>query len=547
MRLISSLAVACILCFASCSSRYVRSVLDDIESYIMERPDSALVVLESMDLDMLTTERDRAHHALLHAMALDKNYIDVVDDSLAKTALTYFSKKGPEKYKARALYYLGLSYYYAGDYEKAITGFTEAEIVAEKSDSLYWGFVKAMQASAYSKTHNDSEVLECLLKAYDIYNGLSATYYIDVAKLELARAYFNDKNYKKADSLLSLLTTDRYVNTKVLNTALVYKACMSATQPEPDYRQAIELYDKVLKEYDPSYMTYTDYWAYAFSLLKTGCKKDAEGLISQLSQIDTSATSYYWQYLIEKHSGRLPEALMFLEKSVTNNNEEVVDALKQSLALSQKKYYESKFRESALTNRVRNQLYCITLVLIVIVVLSVMYFVQKYISQQRTEKEKLVEYLEEVRRQLSQYENEDYPTLKKKFISVYKSRFETLGILCEQYLQNKNRDDIEGLMYQKAMLLINDIRNDNVRRVRFESVLDMELDGIMTNFRNEMPKCKEQEITMFSYLVAGFDATTISRLLDMSLNNVYAHKRRLRIKIEEKSPEHSKQFLEMIS
>ena len=162
MRLISSLAVACILCFASCSSRYVRSVLDDIESYIMERPDSALVVLESMDLDMLTTERDRAHHALLHAMALDKNYIDVVDDSLAKTALTYFSKKGPEKYKARALYYLGLSYYYAGDYEKAITGFTEAEIVAEKSDSLYWGFVKAMQASAYSKTHNDSEVLECL-------------------------------------------------------------------------------------------------------------------------------------------------------------------------------------------------------------------------------------------------------------------------------------------------------------------------------------------------------------------------------------------------
>ena len=83
----------------------------------MERPDSALVVLESMDLDMLTTERDRAHHALLHAMALDKNYIDVVDDSLAKTALTYFSKKGPEKYKARALYYLGLSYYYAGDYD----------------------------------------------------------------------------------------------------------------------------------------------------------------------------------------------------------------------------------------------------------------------------------------------------------------------------------------------------------------------------------------------------------------------------------------------
>ena len=104
----------------------------------MERPDSALAVLDTMDRAHLSTDRLKAHHALLHAMALDKNYIDVTDDSLASVALSYYSRKGPEKYEARAQYYLGLSYYYAGDYNKAILEFTKAEKIAERSDSLYW-------------------------------------------------------------------------------------------------------------------------------------------------------------------------------------------------------------------------------------------------------------------------------------------------------------------------------------------------------------------------------------------------------------------------
>ena len=113
-----------------CSSRRVLGTLKDVESYIMERPDSALTVLDTMDRSSLRREDLRAHHALLHAMALDKNFIDVLDDSLASIALKYYSKKGSGKYKARALYYLGLSYYYNKDYKKAIIEFTKAEKAA---------------------------------------------------------------------------------------------------------------------------------------------------------------------------------------------------------------------------------------------------------------------------------------------------------------------------------------------------------------------------------------------------------------------------------
>lgn len=155
----------------SCGVSEMKNRLKDVESYIMKRPDSALAVLDSMDRTLLTTDRLKAHHALLYAMALDKNYIDVTDDSLASIALDYYSRKGPEKYEARSRYYLGLSYFYAGDFSKAILESTKAEEVAEKSDSLYWGFVKVLQADIYSKTHNDVEECRALVQAVEIYKN----------------------------------------------------------------------------------------------------------------------------------------------------------------------------------------------------------------------------------------------------------------------------------------------------------------------------------------------------------------------------------------
>ena len=60
-----------------CTERSIHNTLIDIESFIQERPDSALAILDTIDRTTLTTQKSRAHHALLNAMALDKNLVDV--------------------------------------------------------------------------------------------------------------------------------------------------------------------------------------------------------------------------------------------------------------------------------------------------------------------------------------------------------------------------------------------------------------------------------------------------------------------------------------
>ena len=67
---------ALVLVLFGCSHR-TAVILDDVETYIQERPDSALATLLAIDTTTLTTKKLQAHYALLHTMALDESCIDM--------------------------------------------------------------------------------------------------------------------------------------------------------------------------------------------------------------------------------------------------------------------------------------------------------------------------------------------------------------------------------------------------------------------------------------------------------------------------------------
>ena len=545
-KLTVTIALVLMMILGGCSSRTTYRILNDVESYIMERPDSALAVLDSMDRSRLTTDRLKAHHALLHAMALDKNYIDVTDDSLASVAVRYYQKHGSKKYLARSLYYKGLSYYYNKEYDKSIIELYNAEPVAAIHDSLYLGFIKVLQANIVKTNYNSFEEITALEKALEVYTSLKADYYINVAKLRLSQAYMAEEKYDDAEGLLSELISSDNLNSRLLAKSMGDYAFLMGTRPDADYKTAVTYFEKTAEVEKGKYMSRQDYWVWAHALAETGDFDRSRQIVEMLSPIDTSGTAYYWQYEIAKIRGDKDKAFELFEEFSRKNNEEVVQILRQSISTVQRDYYQSQYEISDYKARNRSLIMTVLIVSSLLLITLILFSALRYRRIKEEEKEQFIRYAEEINHQLSRYKDEDYPLLKKRFISLYKSRFETIGALCEQYLQNRNRDDAEKVMYQKVMLMVDDVRNDKVRKVKFEAVLDAELDNIMTRFREEMPKCKESDITLFSYLIAGFDATTISRLMNISLNNIYAQKRRLRIKIEEKTPKHMQQFLEMI-
>lgn len=105
------------ICLISCNSHsHCRETLSQMESYIEERPDSALAVLKQMNASELSGKEEKAKHALLYSMALDKNVIDKTDFEVLQPAIDYFENKGGSATdKMRTYYYQGRIYQNQGN------------------------------------------------------------------------------------------------------------------------------------------------------------------------------------------------------------------------------------------------------------------------------------------------------------------------------------------------------------------------------------------------------------------------------------------------
>ena len=85
--------LAGLLCWG-CKQTDVTQVLDRAETCMAERPDSSLYLLRTLDKRHISGSLRKARYALLYSQALDKNYIDVDNDSLIRVAVDYYKGHG---------------------------------------------------------------------------------------------------------------------------------------------------------------------------------------------------------------------------------------------------------------------------------------------------------------------------------------------------------------------------------------------------------------------------------------------------------------------
>ncbi len=145
----------------------------DIENYIESRPDSALAVLEAIDVETLSSDEERAKYALYMSMALDKNYIDKTDFEVLQPAIDYYEDHGSATDKLRTFYYQGRIFYNMGDAEKTMECLVKSIDLGIASDNI---ITKArnyyLQSSLYVQYYNREKIIECSLAAAECYKAL---------------------------------------------------------------------------------------------------------------------------------------------------------------------------------------------------------------------------------------------------------------------------------------------------------------------------------------------------------------------------------------
>lgn len=179
--------------------------LDLAESLMDSRPDSALDILNSVNVETLYGKRNKARYALLKSMALDKNYVDTTNFDVLQPAIDYFLRKGSADEKLKTYYYEGRIYQNQGDDDSAMQSFMRGrEYCEQASDTMTIANLVVAQATILYSTYKFEDYICNNLKAAKLYKAIGR---IDYEISCLANALdgsiiTNDKQL--ADSILSV-------------------------------------------------------------------------------------------------------------------------------------------------------------------------------------------------------------------------------------------------------------------------------------------------------------------------------------------------------
>lgn len=194
------------ICLVSCNSHSVHwDTLSQVESYIEEKPDSALVTLEQIDFSELSGKEEKAKHALLYSMALDKNFVDKTDFEVLQPAIDYYEDNGSATDKLRTYYYQGRIYQNIGNDALAMESYVNAINNGEHSDDIL------TKARLYVAQGN---IYASLLKweSSNEVNTQAAEYFYEKGKidsyvnclLKVCNGYIQNNDYDKAEMTIHL-------------------------------------------------------------------------------------------------------------------------------------------------------------------------------------------------------------------------------------------------------------------------------------------------------------------------------------------------------
>lgn len=143
------------------------------ESLMDSRPDSALDILNSVNVETLDGKRNKARYALLKSMALDKNYVDTTNFDVLQPAIDYFLRKGTADEKLKTYYYQGRVYQNQGDDDSAMQSFMRGrEYCGQASDTLMMANLLVAQGTILYTTYKFDDFIKVNLEATKLYKAI---------------------------------------------------------------------------------------------------------------------------------------------------------------------------------------------------------------------------------------------------------------------------------------------------------------------------------------------------------------------------------------
>ncbi|WP_291596651.1 tetratricopeptide repeat protein [Bacteroides sp.] len=529
---------------SGCSKQQTDSdkLLNEIEKIIEVNPDSASNMLSNIPSPEKLDDGTFARWCMLSGKVTDKIFNDILPTYQFERAYDWYSSYGTPDEQAQILIYLGRAYFAEGDYDKAMSIYTNALDITEKNhQNNLTGYTYGYIGDLYREKFMFTEAIKKYEIAAECFKKENNTDSYACALKNIGREYACIDSLSRALEILTIADSVA-ANTKDIEvTASINNALGNIYVMREEYDKAEKYFLKAMagRETMPDYMALVDLYITTDSINK------AKNLLFNVPQDNPKYTYsikylYYQIYSAEK---KYKEALTNLEEYV-DITDSIIYAESQSKILNiESKYNHLKISKEVDRLKIKQQGYiifsaiCIScLLLITIVYLLYRKQVKEKIQKQRDELNWIKTDLIHVSLELEE---------KKRLLDTFKEKDENynkiqkeIALLTSNYkeLQHKSLENSPTFKELVRLAKQNKPRNDKplITDRQWKLIAD-EITYIYPNFCKYIyslcPSLQEQDFLYCCLCMCGFDTNTEAKLLNIANNSVSKKRFRLREKL----------------
>lgn len=523
------------------------SALNDIETFINERPDSALTVLDSFDTSLLENKSVWAYHSLLNAQAKDKCFIDETNDSLMILVVDYYQKRKDHNKLFLAYYYLGRIQYNAQNFSASMISYTKAEmIVNEIEDDFSKGLLYAQLGRIHYKYYDYNRSIESYEKALTHYERAGKLSHMYFTKLDVGQIYQEERKYVKAERLFKEVMTWSYDTKNYWLCEVVVGNLITLYDETNQIERSIKLNNSKYGDVNPNsiYTLRTQCIEAALQGNEDSLNLHKKHIWEASKSIKDTLNNYYYEYSIAKHQRKYAEALAAHEKIQIIQDSILTGSMKYPLLSIKNDFLESEYINMGL--QVREQQIVITAIVIICSVIGILstVIIRHRITVKNLEIARYVEIAEDLEITLKKKQEEMVSISSKaeeiskelhdngEFIArMFSKQYELLNKLTSRYYETHGCNKDKEAIYKYVSKEIERLSSDKQSIHQLEDMVNHYKGNIMITIREVLPNLSEMEYRLLCYLCVGFSAKAISIFTGDSTNNIYVKKSRIKREI----------------
>lgn len=509
---------------------------DKAESLMQDYPKDALALLDSIKQYPIKSKAANARFALLYSQALDKNYVDVTDDSLISIAENWYSKKGSVREKFLSHYHKGVVNKNAKNYPEAIAAFSRAQKLEKEMDDYYLlGLLYNQMGAIYNKHYEYNRALEAFTRAYNLYEQAGKTNHKNYIIMRIAGCYWNigdysnsEKYYKKA------INEGEKSNYRVLTEQSVINLIGQYIEQERYNEAALlnEIYKSRIKKDHPIFEGNIARLYYVIGKVQDGAESLENAWQYAKTQEDSIAL-YINEYYIYNHLGNLGLSLDALEKADKLKSQSVSLKLKQPVLEIQKKLLEKELEYSTYKLETDRKITFLACVILAVLISITIFFFRNWIKEKEKKLKSYVCLLSELQDTLQHLQimlqNKDIKlnSAYANAADIISYRLNLINNLSVTLYERRGTPKSKEIFIKEVEMIIEDFKTSEKDVKWMEQVINGANNNLLEKIYANYPTLSEDEKKLLCYVYAGFSPKAISVFLEISIETVYNRKSRL--------------------